>query len=56
MSQSGVSLEIMMINPNDTFALNNKGLALDNLGKYEDAIKWYDKAQLLRQHHADNEK
>ena len=24
--------------------MNNKGLALNNLGKYEEAIEWYDKA------------
>ena len=23
--------------------MGNKGLALDNLGKYEEAIEWYDK-------------
>ena len=26
------------------YALNNKGLALKNLGKYQEAIEWYDKA------------
>ena len=25
------------------YALDNKGLALYNLGKYEEAIEWYDK-------------
>ena len=24
--------------------MNNKGIALDNLGKYQEAIRWYDKA------------
>ena len=34
----------LKIDPNNVFALNNKGLALSNLGKYEEAIEWFDKA------------
>ena len=26
------------------YALNNKGTALDNLGRYQEAIEYYDKA------------
>ena len=29
--------------PNDANALNNKGLALDDLGKHQEAITYYDK-------------
>ena len=29
------------------YALNNKGLALNNLGKYQEAIKWNDKALVV---------
>ena len=32
------------INPNDSDAWNNKGLALGKLNKHEDAMKAYDKA------------
>ena len=32
------------LNPNDTETWNNKGMALDEIGKYEEAIKCYDKA------------
>jgi Flp pilus assembly protein TadD len=32
------------INPNDADAWNNKGLALDNLGKSTEAIEYYNKA------------
>ena len=34
----------MAINPHDVDALNNKGLALDDLGNYTGAVKYYDKA------------
>ena len=30
--------------PNDAMAWNNKGHALDNQGKYDEAIKAYDEA------------
>ena len=36
--------KLLAIDPNYTEALNGKGLALDSLGKYEEAITWYDKA------------
>jgi tetratricopeptide (TPR) repeat protein len=35
--------KVLEIDPNDIFALNNKGLALDDLGKHDEAIKCYDK-------------
>jgi tetratricopeptide (TPR) repeat protein len=34
----------LAIRPNDTTALDNKGLALYSLGKYNEAISSYDKA------------
>ena len=34
----------MVINGSYINALVNKGSALDDLGKYEEAITWYDKA------------
>ena len=33
----------MGIDPNNIYALYNKGLALDNLGRYKEAISYYDK-------------
>ena len=36
--------KLLQSNPNYASALNNKGLALYNLGKYEQAIECYDKA------------
>ena len=35
---------ILAINPDDFIALDNIGLALSYLGKYKEAIEWYDKA------------
>ena len=32
------------INPNDASAWYNKGIALDNLGRYEEAIECFDEA------------
>ena len=37
-------IKLLKIDPNHVNALNNKGLALNNLGKYEEAIDWFDKA------------
>jgi hypothetical protein len=34
----------LKINPNDVFSIGNKGMALSNLGKDEEAIVWSDKA------------
>ena len=34
----------LQINPDDVPAWYNKGIALDNLGKYDEAIKAYDEA------------
>jgi tetratricopeptide (TPR) repeat protein len=34
----------MAINPSDPIPLSNKGLALLDLGKYEEAITYFDKA------------
>jgi tetratricopeptide (TPR) repeat protein len=34
----------LTIQPNDSYALDNKGLALDNLGNHTGAIEYYDKA------------
>ena len=34
----------LAIDPNDTYALNNKGYALSELGNFIEAIKYYDKA------------
>ena len=36
------------VDPKDVDTLNSKGLALYNLGKYEEAITWYDKALSCR--------
>ena len=33
----------MTVNGTDTDAMFNKGSVLDELGKYQDAITWYDK-------------
>ena len=35
---------MLAIDGNDTKAMNNKGIALRSLGKYQEAITWYDKA------------
>jgi tetratricopeptide (TPR) repeat protein len=42
--------EAIKINENRVDALGNKGLALDSLGKYEEAIVWYDKALIFVYH------
>jgi tetratricopeptide (TPR) repeat protein len=39
------------IKPDDELALNNKGLALNNLGKYNKSIEWYDKALEIKPDH-----
>jgi tetratricopeptide (TPR) repeat protein len=41
---SGLSKVYVVNNPNDGGSLNNKGLALTNLHKYEEALLFYDKA------------
>jgi len=38
---------IKEIDPKNVYAWNNKGVALDKLGKYKQAIKCYDKANAL---------
>jgi lipoprotein NlpI len=35
--------EALAIDPNDVDALNNKGVALNNLGNYTGAIEFYNK-------------
>ena len=35
--------KVLAIDANDTNALNNKGLALDNLVQYQEAITYYDR-------------
>ena len=40
-------------NPNYVDALNNKGSALDDLGKYDEAITWYDKALAVNPKYVD---
>ena len=40
-------IKLWRIDPKNVFALNNKGLALNNLGKYQEAIDWYDKALVV---------
>ena len=35
---------MLVIDPNDVDALNNKVLALSNLGKFNESIEYYDKA------------
>jgi tetratricopeptide (TPR) repeat protein len=37
-------LRTLAIDPNNSYAWNNKGNALHNLGKYNEAIKCYDEA------------
>ena len=32
---------VLLFNPNDITALNNKSLAYNNIGSYKEAIKWY---------------
>ncbi|MGC1264049.1 MAG: tetratricopeptide repeat protein, partial [Nitrososphaeraceae archaeon] len=34
----------LKIDPNFVETLNNKGMALSNLGKYQEAISWFDMA------------
>jgi Flp pilus assembly protein TadD len=34
----------LAVDPTDVKTLNNKGNALDNLGKHQEAIQYYDKA------------
>jgi tetratricopeptide (TPR) repeat protein len=40
-------------NPNDSITLCNKGLSLDGLGKYDEAIKWYDKDLAINPNNVD---
>ena len=42
----------LAINPNYVFALNNKGIALEKLGRYEEAIAAYDAALVGKPDHA----
>jgi len=37
-------LKALTIDPNNTAALNNKGLALAKLGEYDKSIAYFDKA------------
>ena len=37
-------MRTLAIDPNNSYAWNNKGNALHNLGKYNEAIKCYDEA------------
>ncbi len=43
----------MEINSEDTLALSDKANAFDRLGKYGEAIKWYDKALEIDPKHVD---
>jgi tetratricopeptide (TPR) repeat protein len=43
----------LAIDPHDVFSLNNKGVALYDLGKYHDAILSYDKVLALNPHDVD---
>ena len=36
-------IKLLAIDKNDTNAMDNKGIALDDLGKPQEAIVWYDK-------------
>jgi tetratricopeptide (TPR) repeat protein len=37
----------LLIDPNDVTALMNKAISLSHLGNYEDAIDYYDRAQII---------
>jgi tetratricopeptide (TPR) repeat protein len=39
--------KVLALDPNDLLALNNKGVALYNLGNYEEAIQMYNKVLAL---------
>ena len=39
------------MDPKDLDALNNKGVALNDLGRYEEALTWYDKALAIDPKH-----
>ncbi|MGD9673462.1 MAG: tetratricopeptide repeat protein [Candidatus Nitrosocosmicus sp.] len=39
--------KVLAIDPNDVYALGNKGGALFNLGKYDEAITYYDKVLVI---------
>ena len=43
----------MAINPKNESALSNKGIALDDLGNYNGAILYYDKALAINPGEAD---
>ena len=43
--------EALAIEPNNTIALYNKGVALDDLGDYTQAIQYYDKVLAIDANH-----
>ena len=43
----------LQIDPNDTVALNNKGVALSDLDRYDEAIQNYDKALQIDPNYTD---